>query len=1030
MPDKLLRLRQQQNSQFTEQQPLIRGYLTAVNGSVKVANRPGYVYCVDDNGGRVQVFNPKVADRANLPVLLAPLHNHTSEMAVVDVDWENMRHSREWDFTPFLKSHAKDHEWRQNYPGADAMTVYPAAWSELRTNPFDGLTVYVSGVFYFTADGPKAFRGGIYDLTSYLPASEETCFVAVQLDKTTNAITFATGASIFDDDLLVPPIPARGDNVIVSAWVRLRSDTTAIGWKDIVNARTFINDRGADSFNQLAVESILFDLTPSQTMEEGRLQWDADNGTLQLGLPGGVSVLQLGQELQFRAKCDEAGGITNGQVVYVSDATGGNPLIKPATAATYAIASRIFGMATEPIAYNHFGYVTFFGLVRDIDTSALAEGDPVYLLADGSLSNTAPATPTPQVFVGITLRSHATEGVMGVNPRTNPTAAGIIYDNTDSSLAANDVQAAIDEVADAEFWQQSNSMAGRLWGGYITDNGDGTVIISAGQGLIKDEEAGPEDVPTSLFDGQGSKVSLVTWAEVAALAVTDNAYNYIYYDGADSTIKATTNFYSISFTRAFTLGRVYRTGTEIVVRLCGTNLWNFDRRVQLFGEEVFPVVKATGLVPSEAGTRGIAITAGVLWAELVNRFSIDAINTSTGDTFSYWYRDGSGGWTRTTGNTQINNTQYDDGDGTLGTLTANRYGVHWLYVVHDNNLHVVFGQGDYTLALAQAATVPASLPGLLAAYASLVGKVIVKKSDTNLYSVEQPAEAFFNSVGVTDHGDLAGLTDDDHTQYLLATGTRAGSTSQAQSFGATGVKADVIAESTAAAGVTVDGVKLKDADVYPLADTSGLGLRRTSWNSPTDDFLSGLGSGWGSWSTAGFTDPTTGINSINYPSLLWCAFPSGTNPVGFLPRSTAPATLAQCGQYCSLTLRSMPNFSYAGIRLDDGTTNNAIEILLRQQTAQVEIIKRETIGGSTTVTSLKTITFTPAWVGFHLNATGTWFGNWNSNGYMFINTPAVELLFTTSAYAWQPARIGITFYINATGLIGRAAIFDWYGATI
>lgn len=62
----------------------------------------------------------------------------------------------------------------------------------------------------------------------------------------------------------------------------------------------------------------------------------------------------------------------------------------------------------------------------------------------------------------------------------------------------------------------------------------------------------------------------------------------------------------------------------------------------------------------------------------------------------------------------------------------------------------------------------------------------------------------------TDHGTLNGLADDDHSLYLLAAGSRAGSTGGAQDFGATGIKADVVAESTAAAGVTVDGLLIKD----------------------------------------------------------------------------------------------------------------------------------------------------------------------------------------------------------------------------
>ena len=42
---------------------------------------------------------------------------------------------------------------------------------------------------------------------------------------------------------------------------------------------------------------------------------------------------------------------------------------------------------------------------------------------------------------------------------------------------------------------------------------------------------------------------------------------------------------------------------------------------------------------------------------------------------------------------------------------------------------------------------------------------------------------------VTDHGALTGLGDDDHTQYILADGTRSGATSQAQEFGSNGVTA-------------------------------------------------------------------------------------------------------------------------------------------------------------------------------------------------------------------------------------------------
>ena len=75
----------------------------------------------------------------------------------------------------------------------------------------------------------------------------------------------------------------------------------------------------------------------------------------------------------------------------------------------------------------------------------------------------------------------------------------------------------------------------------------------------------------------------------------------------------------------------------------------------------------------------------------------------------------------------------------------------------------------------------------------------------------------------TDHGALSGLGDDDHALYLLAGGSREGSTGGAQSFGSTGISADVIAEDTPGAGVTVADVLLRQGDVT-VADGNSLKL--------------------------------------------------------------------------------------------------------------------------------------------------------------------------------------------------------------
>jgi len=370
------------------------------------------------------------------------------------------------------------------------------------------------------------------------------------------------------------------------------------------------------------------------------------------------------------------------------------------------------------------------------------------------------------------------------------------------------------------FWNKAWGAA-RIYGGIISSNGDGTIDITAGKGFIKASDDVIEMIPDDDLDAPISKNSYVEWDVVSSLALVDNAYNYIYYDGVDAQIKVTTDLYTMSFYQDFSLGRCYRTGNDVVVRLCGTNVWNFNRRVQLFGEERFPVEHAKGLMIGNPSGLYISMTEGILWAELVNRFTVDAFDSSGTDRFTYWYRDGAGDWTSVATQSVIDNTNWDDNTGTLNELTANRYGVHWVYVVHNSTIHVVYGQSDYTLANATEATPPSSIPGLLAAYSTLIGKIIVQKGDVVFYSVESPFVERFSVSGITDHSELSGLTTGDpHTQYPLLLG-RSGDI----------LKIDELQEFTLDNGITLDSGLIKDGrffnstDAAPTLDTELVNLK-------------------------------------------------------------------------------------------------------------------------------------------------------------------------------------------------------------
>ncbi|MHA1447882.1 MAG: hypothetical protein ACTSP4_00480 [Candidatus Hodarchaeales archaeon] len=166
------------------------------------------------------------------------------------------------------------------------------------------------------------------------------------------------------------------------------------------------------------------------TSVEGRVSWDDDSGTLSLGMPGGNVNLQIGQELHLPRKVKNNSGtdIKNGNLIYISGGTGVNIEITLAIANDVPNADRTLAMATEDIDDGSFGFCTAFGLVsgetlQPIDTSIGAAGDRLYLSPTvvGGFTVTRPEAPNRVVCIGNIFRSHASEGSLVVNIKSDKT---------------------------------------------------------------------------------------------------------------------------------------------------------------------------------------------------------------------------------------------------------------------------------------------------------------------------------------------------------------------------------------------------------------------------------------------------------------------------------------------------------------------------------------------------------------------------------------------------------------------------------
>lgn len=178
-----------------------------------------------------------------------------------------------------------------------------------------------------------------------------------------------------------------------------------------------------DANSSVQTTAIDFSLQSPVTLApaERRLLWNDDDGTLDLGMKGGNVVLQVGQELIMMCRNGTGATIANGSVVFTSGAQGQRPSIELASNSSALTSEAVIGLATETIADESTGFVTTYGLVRNLDTSAFLEGTELWLgSTPGSVASSAPAAPARKVRIGTVVRQHASAGSIFVHVEVYP----------------------------------------------------------------------------------------------------------------------------------------------------------------------------------------------------------------------------------------------------------------------------------------------------------------------------------------------------------------------------------------------------------------------------------------------------------------------------------------------------------------------------------------------------------------------------------------------------------------------------------
>jgi hypothetical protein len=192
-----------------------------------------------------------------------------------------------------------------------------------------------------------------------------------------------------------------------------------------------------------------FDTTPSGfptgPLANGTVYWDDADAikTLNIVMEDSGEVIQhVGEETFYRVKASAT--ITKGQVVMFTGTVGASGGLRgaPATGLTAVQGEYVLGIATQNIALNDWGYVTWFGEVKRVNTTggleSWVQGDILYYnpAVAGGLTKNVPVAPNPKVIVAAVVHVSATVGILFVRP-TFGSALGQTDSNVEITGLAN-----------------------------------------------------------------------------------------------------------------------------------------------------------------------------------------------------------------------------------------------------------------------------------------------------------------------------------------------------------------------------------------------------------------------------------------------------------------------------------------------------------------------------------------------------------------------------------------------------------------
>ncbi len=163
-----------------------------------------------------------------------------------------------------------------------------------------------------------------------------------------------------------------------------------------------------------------FDTTYTNNYAEGRMKWNVDENSVEIGLSANLSGTALIDDYWY-VKNQTGSPIAAGQLVYASGTLGtsGRILVSPYIANGTIDAKYVLGVVAETIPDGEDGYVITKGKLKGINTSAWPDGTVLWASTAnaGNLTDTVPQAPNFRLPVAFVVHS-ASNGILAVRITT------------------------------------------------------------------------------------------------------------------------------------------------------------------------------------------------------------------------------------------------------------------------------------------------------------------------------------------------------------------------------------------------------------------------------------------------------------------------------------------------------------------------------------------------------------------------------------------------------------------------------------